>query len=55
MKNRRRSSTFFGSNAGLLNQWLQMVVGFNYSILFYLLAGDPAGADDRYLLVAIAK
>jgi hypothetical protein len=55
MKNRRRSSTLFGSNAGLLGQYVQMLgVGSNSSILF-LAAGESAGADDRFLLEVIAE
>jgi hypothetical protein len=55
MKNRRRSSTLFGSNAGLFGQYVQMlVVGSNSYILFFLAAGESAGADDRFPLVVIA-
>ena len=32
-----------------------LMVGNNSSILFFLAAGESAGADDRFLLVAIAE
>jgi len=55
MKNTRQSSTLFGSNAGLLCQYVQMIVDYNSSILFFPAAGESAGADDRFILVAIAE
>jgi hypothetical protein len=55
MKYRRRSSTLFGSNAELLGQYVQMLeVGSNSYMLFFLAAGESAGADERFLLEVIA-
>jgi len=55
MKNRQRSSTLYGTNAGLLGQYVQMVLGSKSSILFFLAAGVSAGADDGFLVIAIAE
>jgi len=55
MKKRRRSSTLFGSNAGLFGQYVQMLVVGSYSSIPFLAAGESAGADDRFLLVVIAE
>ena len=45
--------TLFVLNVGLLGQYVQMLLGPN-TILF-LAAGESAGADVRFLLVAIAE
>jgi hypothetical protein len=39
----------------IVGQYVQMLVGTNSSILFFLAAGASAGADDSFLIVAIAE
>jgi len=38
MKNRRRSRTLYGSNAELMGQQVQILLGYNTPILFFLVS-----------------
>jgi len=43
-----------GSNAGLVGQLVQILLGSSCSILFFLVSGALEAAEDRLLLVDIA-